>query len=158
MFEPIHNQKTCPKERGSYGKHGSIAANGCGAIAVYNACLMLGYPVPANEIFPVLGKSALLGGRMGTNPFALRRYLKGRGIRLHTYWQTASIKRHEAYIVLYIFRRGCRLFGHYIALAPQGKGFMALNDGAGGQPRRYEALSDIKKIHGALFLWILGLR
>lgn len=153
----VLDQRGCATERGSYGRRGSIAKNGCGAIAAYNACLILDRPVSLEEAFRSLGKGALLGGRMGTNPFALRRYLRGRGIRLSACWRTRSARSHRAYISLCLFRRGFRLYGHYFALAPLRAGFLAYNDGQDGRVKLYETLSDVKRTHKALLLWVWGL-
>lgn len=148
----ILEQASCSCEHGTYGKRGNVAANACGAIAAYNACALLGRPVSFQEALLVLGSSALRRGRMGTNPFALLRFLKAKG--LHPRRARLSGAAAEGiYIALYLFSNQRRLSGHYIALRRDKQGFMAYNDSHDGSLHAYASLRELKSAHKAFALW-----
>jgi hypothetical protein len=58
-----------------YAKRDS-AYCGCGWIAVFNLFRALGLDKPWDEIRNDIQKYAILGGRFGTNPFSIRRYIR----------------------------------------------------------------------------------
>lgn len=150
----IHNQKNCCQDRGSYGKKGNVAENGCGAIAAYNAGQLLNRPFSLQEALLVLGSSALAKGRMGTNPFALLRFLKAKGIHPKRRRLAQTQDGRGAYIVLYFYAHKSRAAAHYVALWGDGNGFLAYNDSHDGQVRRYASIEEMKRAHKAKAVWI----
>lgn len=154
----IHKQTVCCADCGSYGKKGNVAANGCGAIAAYNAGQLLSRPFSLQEALLVLGSSALAHGRMGTNPFALVRFLKAKGIRPRRLSLAKTEGGQGAYIVLYLYSQNGRFSGHYTALWGEGGGFLAYNDSHDGQITQYASIREMKKAHNAKALWVWELR
>lgn len=149
----IHRQAACSAEPGSYGRQGNVADNGCGAIAAYNACQLLGQPVSLQEALLVLGSSALGHGRMGTNPFALLRFLKAKGFSPRRQRLSKAQGGQGIYIALYLYSTHGRLSGHYTALGGQAGGLLAYNDCQDGQIRNFSSLKEMKRAHKALALW-----
>ncbi len=154
----IHKQTACCADCGSFGKRGNVAANGCGAIAAYNAGQLLSRSFSLQEALLVLGSSALAHGRMGTNPFALVRFLKAKGIQPRRRGLAKTEGGQGAYIALYLYSQNSHLSGHYAALWSEGGGFLAYNDSHDGQIRPYASIREMKKAHNALALWVWELR
>jgi len=149
----ITKQTSYSQDKGTYGKKGNIAENGCGAIAAYNACQLLERPFPFQEALLVLGSSALGHGRMGTNPFALLRFLKAKGLKLRLRRLSKTQDKKGVYIVLYLYSYKGRLSGHYVTLYGQDNCFLAYNDSHDGQIKEYASIRELKKIHKAKALW-----
>jgi len=63
-----------------YGKT-NMSFGGCGPIAIYNALISLDIVPDMNEIITYLEKYGIaLGGKLGTSPFAVSRYIKSKMI------------------------------------------------------------------------------
>ncbi len=149
----IHQQSACSQDKGSYGKKGCVAENGCGAIAAYNAGQLLDRPFSLQESLLVLGSTALGHGRMGTNPFALLRFLKAKGLEPKRRRLSQTEDKQGVYIVLYLYVHKARISGHYTVLQGQGEAFLAYNDNHDGQVKAYASIKDMKNAHKAKALW-----
>ncbi len=100
--------------------------NGCGWIAVYNLLRLLGCDEDPDALRCAMARCAPLGGRFGTWPLRLRRFLKKRlrerGFGLSCAWRLRAAVRRSADcrggVVLY-----CHAYGpHYVAFAPASDG------------------------------------
>ena len=70
----INEQRALCESEGSFGKKGSIAKNGCGSIAAYNALKILGVSVNYKDVLARFNFHVLNRGRWGANPFYLYVY------------------------------------------------------------------------------------
>ena len=79
-----------------YGK-GTLSANGCGPIALYNALIEMNYDSLAlSSIIEYLEKKgAALYGKFGTSPYSINRFLKSKGFITKLYKGKKSIKLNE---------------------------------------------------------------
>ena len=122
----IERQKKYTKRRGSYGPTGSISANGCGAVAVYNVLVHFGIPIDFMTIvrrfhlqWPV---ATSFGGCMGTLVTHIIWELKQYNLRVRPILFTRkTMKRihlddNTAMIFLYFWKKNRRLGGHYQAV------------------------------------------
>lgn len=104
----INNQSSLDSTKGSYGKHGSLAGNACGAIAMTNICLMDGQKDIALDDMVKYNLSQaggiILEGALGTNPMAIKRVLEKFGFKvkyLGCWKNTNQLKDYKYFIVLY---------------------------------------------------------
>ena len=76
----IERQKNYTKQRGTFGPFGSISANGCGAIAIYNVLIHFGMKTDFMTIVNRFNRqwlmSTSIGGMMGSYIFYLHYLLK----------------------------------------------------------------------------------
>jgi len=111
--------------------------NGCGWIAAFNVLRRIEAQPPAPEVVAQsLQRGLLVGGYLGTSPFAIGRFLRGRGHEVR--W---ALKRNEqkrlaaesaASILLYVgpLLRWREFQFHYVTLYPEpGRGMRVLNFG-----------------------------
>jgi len=98
----------------------NVAYAGCGAIAVYNLCRMLGVPADWEGIKSALEQSVLRGGKWGTSPVGVRRWLSGHGVAVARAYRPKKAEKlaegSDAGILLYIHKGGA----HYVAFKNEG--------------------------------------
>ncbi len=118
----INNQSSLDSTKGSYGKCGSVAGNGCGAIAMTNICLMENMEnIDLDDIIKrnLAKKSGVvLGGMLGTNPMSIKRVLEDLGFKvkyLGNFSNTQQVKKYKYFIVLYTWIYKGQLGMHYQA-------------------------------------------
>ena len=121
----IERQKNYTSHRGSFGPTGSISANGCGAIALYNVLMYFGIRAEFMTIvkrFSKLWPFALSwGGCMGTYITHLYYELKRYKLSVHPVFFTGSVVKNfhldedSAIILLYGWRKKWKLGAHYQA-------------------------------------------
>lgn len=115
--------------------------DGCGWIAVYNTLLTLGETPDRDALISDFERHGLvLGGKLGTNAFYVRRYLKKRGYICRFFLRGKKLRRcadsFDAGILLYLHRHGA----HYISVRPLGDGkLQVFNDIMGSQDDVREA-------------------
>lgn len=123
----LYNQHEAPVQALRYGFFRS-SYNGCGWIAAYNTCRLLGDEVaPAEVISDFERYGAVLFGLFGTLPFALTHFFRKRGYRVETSGKHDSLdamaQAADAAILWFWHRRGA----HFIALQPTPQGFLGYN-------------------------------
>ena len=121
----IERQRTFSKQLGTFGPLGSISANGCGAIAVYNILEHFGMHEDFMRVirrFERFWPIALpFGGFLGTNIFYLYYLLCRYGLSVRPLFFIGSWKRHfrldsdEAILFFYGWRKGRQMGAHYQA-------------------------------------------
>ena len=134
----IERQKNYTKRRGSYGPTGSISANGCGAIAVYNVLVHFGIPMDFMTIvrrfhqqWPV---STSFGGCMGTLITHIIWELKQYNLRVYPIIFTRKtikqihLNENSAMVFLYFWKKKRRLGGHYQAVFGNPDGTITLHN------------------------------
>ena len=156
----ILNQKAYSANLGSFGRRGSMQKNACGPMAAYNAACMLGVPAPFEEVCGYFTAQSRLfqcfGGRLGTGPWAMRRWLIQRGIRATGFRQyRRAAAGHRAYVALYLHGSLWRgtLGAHYVALEYHAGRYLAYNDIFGS----YMDFWDMYNKTGAKALWVMAL-
>ena len=93
---------------------GTVAKNGCGAVAVYNILLLENKPKSLPEIIKFFDNSnENLYGILGTNPFSLMNYLKNENYKVNAFLNKNDFKKNATnskYSLLFYFNlKG----GHY---------------------------------------------
>ena len=121
----IERQKNYTKQRGTFGPTGSISANGCGAIAVYNILIHFGIKVDFMDIVKRFNRQWLfatsVGGCMGSYIFYLHYLLKQYHFRVRPVIFTSQTMKNfhldekSAFILLYGWRKKRKLGAHYQA-------------------------------------------
>lgn len=72
---------------------GTVAKNGCGAIAVYNILVLENKYKPFPEIIKYFDNdNENIFGLLGTNPFAVKSYLKKQGYKTKIYFKEKNFK------------------------------------------------------------------
>lgn len=112
----INDQEASDIAELKFGAWGNVGDNGCGAIAVYNANLLLGTYEPLEEVLkdfntsnspatlPMVNTPTLVGGKMGGNPLYIQQYYEERGYSTKWHLDLADIpKDADAYITLTIY-------------------------------------------------------
>jgi hypothetical protein len=113
--EYISNQKdygTIP-----YGKKGTISGNGCGSIACHNYLIHHGYDIKYTDSYNYFNsrKNLVLNGRWGTNPFAIKKYMKKKfGFKVKMHFFRVPKKKLDSCIVLYVYKHKWKLSAHYV--------------------------------------------
>lgn len=131
----IQSQSVFSAVPGSFGPLGSVRANGCGAIALYNILRLLGCPAEFGSLLKNMRahwiRSTLLGGILGSNPFYLLGMLRRKEELELTFYVVRNRSAaeqiavcHDAYLNLYLYRWGA----HYTAAAYQERGLLVCND------------------------------
>lgn len=109
-----------------YGKYMSDY-NGCGWIAAYNACRLMGIACDEEELIARLEKTLLFGGAIGTGFFALRKYFRSRKIRTRVYVGRRAVLRHAPSIRTgIVYYRHARGF-HFACCGASQRGFHFYN-------------------------------
>lgn len=118
----------------------TVAHGGCGPIAICNALLSMGQPLPLEEIlawFEEKPRRTFLRGRLGILPCQLKAFLRSRGIRVKTARSARRMDRlareAEACILHYHFplkKHGLWLpAAHYTEFSKTEGGYFARNTG-----------------------------
>lgn len=123
----LYNQREAPAKELRYGFF-SAGYNGCGWIAVYNACRILGEIVhPSGIISDFERYGAILFGLFGTWTGAVTHYFRKRGCRVNATRKRermdALAKAAPVSILWFWHRKGA----HFIALRPSEQGFIGYN-------------------------------
>ena len=121
------NQRDAPVGKLRYGFFRS-GYNGCGWIAAYNGCRILGEDVPPAEIISEFERyGAILFGLFGTSPSAPTHFFRKRGCRVVSTGKRERFddlaKASTFSILWYWHSRGA----HFITLRPDENGFVAYN-------------------------------
>ena len=121
----IERQKNYTKQMGSFGPTGSISANGCGAIALYNVLMYFGIRAEFMTIvkrFSRLWPLALsCGGCMGTYITHLHYELRRYKFSVHPVFFTKRVVKnfhldeHSAFVFLYGWKKKRKIGAHYQA-------------------------------------------
>lgn len=102
--------------------------NGCGWIATYNACRILGEDVPPAEIISDFERyGAILFGAFGTIPAALTHFFRKRGFEAISTGKRerfdALAKAADVCVLWYWHSKGA----HFISLSPSEDGYLGYN-------------------------------
>ena len=131
MSELILNQTQIPKEQWRYGLRSS-AKTGCGWIALYNALILLGEePNPEALIRDLEKQLPLIHGNVGTVCLGPALLLKKYGYSVNICSDTqrfdALVRKSDAAILFYYWRKGLHLGAHFVALQAAASGFIGYN-------------------------------
>ena len=131
MGELILNQAQIPKEQWRYGLRSS-AKTGCGWIALYNALILLGEePNPEALIRDLEKQLPLIHGNVGTFCLGPALLLKKYGYSVNICSDTqrfdALVRKSDAAILFYYWRKGLHLGAHFVALHAAASGFIGYN-------------------------------
>ena len=127
----ICNQNDIPKEEHRYGFRSS-AATGCGWIATYNALKLMGYRAEPEKLIRYYQRRfPVVNGNFGTFIFNLTTFFKERGfpVEMTARWRELDplARRSDACILFYVWRSGCTVGSHYVALRHDGRTFVGYN-------------------------------
>jgi len=121
----IERQKNYTKQIGTYGPLGSISANGCGAIALYNVLIYFGIKTDFMTIVNRFNRLWLIatscGGILGTSIIHLYRELRQFNFIVYPIFftrktiETFHLDHRSALIFLYFWKKKGKLGGHYQA-------------------------------------------
>lgn len=131
MDDLILNQTRIPKEQWRYGFRSS-AKTGCGWVALYNALVLLGDRHPPEVLISALEKQLpLIHGNAGTICPGPALLLKKWGYPVSIYSDTARfdslVRRSDAAILFYYWRKGLHFGAHFVALQASPSGFIGYN-------------------------------
>ena len=118
----------------------TVGYGGCGPIAIHNALVSMGQPMPLSEIlawFEARRRRTFLRGRLGILPMQLRAFLRSRGVRVkiaRSARRTDRLAREaDACILHYHFLLKVRGFwlpaAHYAEFSKSEDGYIARNTG-----------------------------
>ena len=134
----IERQKNYTKQCGTFGPSGSISANGCGAIALYNILIHFGFRTEFMAIVNRFNRLWLaatsFGGCMGTNILYLYHELKRAHLSVKPVFfvgnsmKAIHLDNHSALLFLYFWRKKKRLGGHYQAVFGNPDGTVMLHN------------------------------
>lgn len=156
----VNNQPSLNPEVGSYGPWGSVAGNACGAIAMTNVCLMDG--MKDIDLDFIIKKNlskwdgVVLGGALGTNPFAVKKVLEELGFKvkyLGSFRNTAQVKKYKYFIVLYSWVVGMQIGAHYQAGRVLPDGWLELYN----PYHKYKDVAQFKQFEKALCPVVFGI-
>lgn len=105
----------------AYGLFGNVADDGSGAIAITNICQLDHMNIDLEDILEVINHTfhpRLLGGLMGTNPFAIKRILKKCGFKVKFrgfLLNKMDLSKDRYFIVLYIWKDWLEINAKYQA-------------------------------------------
>ena len=137
----------------SYGRS-DMAYAGCEIIAVYNALLNLGFRVDLSDMIDHFEHDGMvLSGRFGTAPYAMRDYLKSRGLTVETVfdpdgYDEVSRRAKVSILMLYNDRRSIFRKIHTICITKGSDGLTAHNMYGDGRP--LGPYSDINELIGSI--------
>ena len=134
----IERQRTFSKQTGTFGPLGSISANGCGAIAVYNILEHFGMHEDFMKVihrFERFWPIALpFGGFLGTNIFYLYYILCRYGLRVRPlffigpWMKEFHLNSDEAILFFYGWRKRRQMGAHYQAGFGDSEGKLILHN------------------------------
>lgn len=165
----INDQDAYPKTKGSFGITGSIADNGCGAIAINNVNALLDQRLPGKKrrfdetLYDIVKDSAAntnLGGVLGMDPTYVPDYYRARGCDVQFYSDAGKVpKDHDAYLVLYFYIENGIPGAHYAAAEydKNKQKFIVYNDRSDGKEDKHSLLSQMKEKKRALFFTVWGI-
>ena len=165
----INDQDAYPKTKGSFGITGSIADNGCGAIAINNVNALLDQRLPGKKrrfdetLYDIVKDSAAntnLGGVLGMDPTYVPDYYRARGCDVQFYSDAGKVpKDHDAYLVLYFYIENGIPGAHYAAAEydKNKQKFIVYNDRRDGKEDKHSLLSQMKEKKRALFFTVWGI-
>ena len=113
-----------------YGSRGTVADNGCGSIACHNYLCYKGYNSIYLKTYKFFNKNRRLMffGKLGTNPFAIKRYLrKEYGLKVKMHFFNIPDKKLDSCIVLYFFKHKNKLNAHYMFAHKVGRKYKTYN-------------------------------
>ena len=100
-----------------YGKKGTVSGNGCGSVACHNFMMHNGYDVSYLNAYTFFSRNSRLifNGKWGTNPFAVKIYLKKTyGFKVKMHFSHVPKKKLESCIILYIYKYKKKISAHYM--------------------------------------------
>ena len=120
MKDMIYCQRDIPKEKWRYGLRSS-AAVGCGWIATYNALRLMGYRAKPEDLIRYFERQLLLiHGTAGTSSWGPAVCFRQWGFPVEVSRKRKDfdelVKRSDACILFYRWRRGWMLGAHFVAL------------------------------------------
>lgn len=132
-----------------YGKKQS-SYNGCGWISAYNLMRSLGVNATPAEVHASLQQGLMFGGRFGTGPRRLRKWLKARGIETKTAMRkkkaAALAQQSRAGIIMYFNGFGL----HYVAYKKDKEGRQQFWNAADGDENHKDSMQAFIKKHAKL--------
>lgn len=108
-----------------YGKYTSDY-NGCGWIATYNAMKMLGKKVEEKEIIQYLNKYNVLDGKLGTNPFGIKKYFEEQNLDFRSSFLSKKLQAKKDSVGILLYTDG--KIAHYVAFKRENRKFHFYND------------------------------
>lgn len=91
----------------------------CGAIAAWNVLKAFSIAPDKATLFKEMERGTILGARLGTEVFFIKKYLSGRGHRINLYYCLKEFKKAFASIgIVYYVNNNLR--AHYVAFTPGG--------------------------------------
>lgn len=102
-------------------RYGDMPASygACGAIAVWNVLHSFRIAPEKAKLFEEMEKGVILGSRLGTEVFFVKKYLSGRGHRVNMYFCLKEFKKAFASAgIIYYIKKNLR--AHYVAFTPAG--------------------------------------
>lgn len=123
----------------AYGRS-DMAYAGCEIIAVYNALLKLDLTANLRELIEDFERDGMvLSGRFGTAPYAIRDYLKGRGLNVETEFDPErydELARRSVVSILMLYNDRRNIFQkiHTVCITKDKEGFTAHNMYGDGRP------------------------
>lgn len=105
----------------SNARYGSMPAShgACGAIAVWNILKAFRVAPEIAVVFEEMERGAVLGSRLGTEVFFIKKYLSGRGHRINMYFTQKEFNNSFSCAgIVYYMKNNFR--AHYVAFTPAG--------------------------------------
>lgn len=102
-------------------RYGKVTAlyGACGAIAVWNILKAFSIAPAKAVLFDEMEKGTILGGKLGTNPIFIKKYLSGRGHKINVYLSQKEFNRAYANMgIVYYIKKNLK--AHYVAFTPAG--------------------------------------
>ncbi len=163
MDDLIYNQRAIPKDQWRYGFRSS-AAVGCGWIATYNALRLMGYRTDIEGLIRYYEwQLPLIHGNTGTSFWGPAVCFKHWGFPVEVCADRKKfdrvVKRSDACILFYHWRKKYKLGAHFVALHATEKGIVGYNTyrNSAGPDAYGESLQeflDEKKYFGAVLIGI----
>lgn len=159
----IEDQRLYTKRRGSYGPLGSISANGCGAVTIYNILHHFSMADGFRPIVEAANRNWLwtmpFFGLLGTNLIYMFAVLHKHGFRMRLRLFEKGVKKRspDAYVLFYFWHKGFQIGAHYQAGFPEKDGGLILHNPHEGASSMRELLVHKKKREGILALLVFEL-
>ena len=132
--EYIFSQNNPAVKKLHYGRYGTVGANGCGSVVLYNALRALGKPVPYPEIIYEMELNHMLRffGKLGTSPLRFSRFLREHGADCEPLYSYSELAKRigEFKVVIMYMQYKKSLMRHYFLIIKKPDGSLAtLNRG-----------------------------